>query len=46
MSEPSVADEVLTRTLRSALALINVTVLDHLVVAGNTALSFAESGRL
>ncbi len=45
-SEPSLADELLTQTLKSALALIDVRVLDHLVVAGNSAISFAESGRL
>ena len=44
--EPSMADEVLTQTLRSALALIDVRVLDHLVVAGSRTVSFAERGLL
>ncbi len=44
VAEPSRADELLTTTLKAALALVDVTVLDHLVVAGNTAISFAERG--
>lgn len=44
--EPSRADEVLTQTLRTALALIDVRVLDHLVVAGSRTVSFAERGLL
>jgi DNA repair protein RadC len=44
MAEPSRADEMLTRALKEALALVDVKVLDHFVVAGNTALSFAERG--
>ena len=44
--EPSTADEALTRVLKSALALVDVNVLDHFVVAGNSTVSFAESGRL
>jgi DNA repair protein RadC len=46
VAEPSHADEALTRTLRQALTLIDVKVLDHFVVAGNTAVSFAERGLL
>ncbi|MBP9054476.1 MAG: hypothetical protein KBF94_17795 [Ilumatobacteraceae bacterium] len=34
VSEPSRADELLTQALKSALALIDVRVLDHFVVAG------------
>lgn len=45
-NEPSRADELLTTTLKSALALVDVMVLDHFVVAGNKALSFAEKGIL
>ena len=41
---PSRADEYLTQTLKAALALVDVRVLDHLVIAGNTSLSFAERG--
>jgi DNA repair protein RadC len=45
VAEPSAADEILTRTLKSALALVDVRVLDHFIVAGTQApLSFAESG--
>jgi DNA repair protein RadC len=44
VAEPSRADEVLTQTLKSALALVDVKVLDHFVIAGNTAMSFAERG--
>lgn len=43
-AEPSRADEMLTQTLKSALALVDVRVLDHLVVAGGNILSFAERG--
>jgi DNA repair protein RadC len=45
-AEPSRADEFLTQTLKSALALIDVRVLDHLIVAGPTILSMAERGLL
>jgi DNA repair protein RadC len=45
LAEPSAADESLTRALKEALALIDVRVLDHFIVAGRTAsLSFAERG--
>ena len=43
---PSRADEHLTQTLKAALSLVDVRVLDHLVIAGNNSLSFAESGML
>ena len=46
VSEPSRADELLTRELRAALALIDVKVLDHFVIAGAESLSFAERGLL
>ena len=46
-SEPSRADEMLTRTLKDALAMVVVKLLDHFIVAGNaTPLSFAERGLL
>lgn len=45
-AEPSRTDELLTQTLKSALALVDVRVLDHLIVAGNTILSLAERGLL
>ena len=38
------ADEFLTQTLKSALVLVDVRVLDHFVVAGDTVVSFAERG--
>lgn len=47
VAEPSSADEHLTRELRQALALVDVRVLDHFVVAGSSQpLSFAERGLL
>ena len=47
LSEPSRADEVLTGSLKSALALVDVKVLDHFIVAGRgVPLSFAERGLL
>ena len=42
--EPSRADEYLTQTLKTALALVDVRVLDHLVAAGADVCSFAERG--
>ena len=44
VAEPSHADEALTRALRQALALVDVRVLDHFVVAGGSVVSFAERG--
>ena len=44
--EPSRADEYLTQTLKSALNLVDVRVLDHMVVAGTNCTSFAERGLL
>jgi DNA repair protein RadC len=45
--EPSRADEILTQTLKQALALVDVRVLDHFIVAGQLApISFAERGLL
>lgn len=46
VAEPSQADELLTRSLRSALALVDVQVLDHFVVAADRTMSFAERGLL
>lgn len=42
--QPSRADEALTQTLRAALALVDVRVLDHVIVAPGDALSMAERG--
>lgn len=46
LAEPSRADEFLTQTLKSALQLVDVRVLDHLVVARSGVVSFAERGLL
>ena len=46
VAEPSHADETLTQSLKQALALVDVRVLDHFIVAGSSALSFAERGLL
>jgi DNA repair protein RadC len=44
---PSQADELLTRALKESLALVDVRVLDHFIVAGNALpLSFVEHGLL
>jgi len=44
--QPSPADMALTQTLRSALGLLDVRVLDHIIVAPGEALSMAERGLL
>ena len=44
VAEPSRADELLTQSLEQALALVDVRVLDHFVVAGTRTVSFAERG--
>ena len=44
LAEPSQADELLTRTLKQALALVDVRVLDHFIVGEGAAMSFAERG--
>ncbi len=46
VAEPSQADHQLTRHLAEALALVDVRVLDHFIVAGPSALSFREAGHL
>ena len=46
VSEPSSADRSLTRALSEALALVDVRVLDHFIVAGAASMSFAERGLL
>lgn len=46
VAEPSRADELLTSGLKQALALVDVRVLDHLIVAGSATVSFAERGLL
>ena len=46
VAEPSQSDEIVTRRLKAALALIDVKVLDHLVVGGEVTESMAERGLL
>lgn len=46
VAEPSRADELLTQSLRQALALVDIRTLDHFVVAGTRVVSFAERGLL
>lgn len=46
VAEPSQADQVLTETLKRALALVDVKVLDHFIVGQGAAMSFAERGLL
>ena len=45
-TEPSEADQLITSTLKSALGLIDVRVLDHIVVSATSSTSFAERGLL
>ncbi|MBI4939062.1 MAG: DNA repair protein RadC [Nitrosomonadales bacterium] len=45
-AEPSQSDRLLTEALKQALALVEVRVLDHFIVAGAGCLSFAEKGIL
>lgn len=46
VAEPSRADEMLTRRLKEALALVDVRILDHFVVSAGDSVSFAERGLL
>jgi DNA repair protein RadC len=46
VAEPSQADQVLTETLKRALRLVDIEVLDHFVIGHGAALSFAERGLL
>jgi len=45
-ASPSEADKTLTHRLRTALALVDIRVLDHFVIGGDAVYSFAESGLL
>jgi DNA repair protein RadC len=42
--QPSRADEALTQTLKAALALVDVRVLDHIIIGQGETLSMAERG--
>ena len=46
VAEPSHADQCLTTSLKQALAVVDVKVLDHFIIAGDSAMSFAEKGLL
>lgn len=46
IAQPSQADELITKQLKQALALVDVRILDHFIVAGNTTFSFVERGLL
>lgn len=46
IAQPSNADLELTNNLQTALALVDVTVLDHFIVSKNSIYSFAEHGQL
>ena len=45
-AEPSRSDEHLTATLKDALALVDVRIVDHMVVGNPEVVSFAERGLL
>jgi DNA repair protein RadC len=46
VAEPSQADELITKRLRDALALVDIRVLDHFVIGAGSTCSFAERGLL
>lgn len=46
VAKQSQADELITKQLKQALALVDVKVLDHFIVAGNSIMSFSERGLL
>ena len=46
IAEPSRSDESLTQSLKQALSLVDVKVLDHFVIGAGAAMSFAERGLL
>lgn len=46
IAKQSRADEMITQELKKELALIDVRVLDHFIIAGNETLSFVEAGLL
>ena len=46
VAEPSLPDQQITQRLQSALSLMDIRVLDHLIVAGGQTVSFAERGLL
>lgn len=44
VAEPSTADQYMTGSLRAALDMVDVRVLDHIIVAGGRSVSLAERG--
>jgi DNA repair protein RadC len=46
IAEPSQADEIITQRLKAALELVDIRLLDHIVTAGDSAVSFADRGLL
>jgi DNA repair protein RadC len=46
VTQPSRADEAITQTLKTALALVDVRVLDHFIVGEGPPYSFADHGLL
>lgn len=46
VAEPSLADYALTETLKLALAMVGITLLDHFVVGDSMVVSLAELGKL
>ena len=46
VAEPSQADELITQRLKAGLALVDIRVLDHIIVAGGDTSSFVELGLL
>jgi DNA repair protein RadC len=45
-AEPSQADQLLTETLKRALAMVDIKLLDHFIVGGSIVQSLAERGLL
>jgi DNA repair protein RadC len=46
VKDQSQADELITKKLSQSLAVVEVRLLDHLILAGSNVLSFAQSGLL
>lgn len=46
VAEPSQADERITKRLKTALELVDIRVLDHIIVGGGHCTSFAQRGLL
>jgi DNA repair protein RadC len=44
VAEPSQADRAITQTLKSALALVDIRVLDHIIIGEESPVSLAERG--